>query len=117
MNDGYRGSFPALDVERVSEPMRIGKHEWRLVAYWRHGIDFGDDGPVEVERRLVGYEWRPAGDTAFDPDWRRDTEWPRYNPDNGATAGLPASLRKLWGRCPWAHGRKVRRTGGAALAE
>ena len=113
--DTYRGAFPALAVERVSEPMRIGKHEWRLLTYWRHGMEYEDGRLVEVERRLTGYEWRPAG-FPFDQDWRKDTEWPRYNPHNGTTAGLPATLRKLWERCTWAHGALTRRPGTAAKA-
>ena len=43
---------------------------------------------------------------------RRDTQWPRYDPDNGQMAGLPAKLRRLWEKCPWAHDRKARRPGG-----
>ena len=57
-----RSAFAFHEIERVSEPMRIGRHEWRLVAYWRAGMEYIDGGLwEEVERRLVGYEWRPAG--------------------------------------------------------
>lgn len=115
--DTYRGAFPALAVERVSEPMRIGKHEWRLLTFWMPAIEYTGTGPdyEEIERRFTGYEWRRAG-FPFDADWRKHEEWPRYNPDNGTTAGLPASLRKLWERCPWAHGAMTRRPGEAAKA-
>ena len=35
----YIGAFLALVVERVSEPLVIGRVEWRLVAYWQVGLD------------------------------------------------------------------------------
>lgn len=101
-------SFPAMAVERLSEPMVIGKHEWRLVLYWYPCMEYDEATGkyVDVERQVVGYEWRPAAGAW---DWRRDVEWPRYDSDNGQTAGMPRTLRKLWDRCPWAHGRKTRR--------
>ena len=89
-------------IERSSEPMRIGTHEWRLTLYWGWGCDVVDGRLVESERPLVGYEWRRIGPWS-DGLWRRDVDWPRYDSHNGETAGLPRSLRRLWARCPWAH--------------
>ena len=112
----------AIEVERVSEPMKIGKHEWRLTTYWAESLEYvGENEPHRddslpagfrrAERRFTGFEWRSAG--AGGP-WYRDTEWPRYDSNNGETAGLPRTLKKLWARCPWAHGRsQVRERGGA----
>ena len=111
----YRGAFPAMAVEAFSSPMRIGKHDWRLVTYWHPTMEYRDGRLTEIESQVVGYEWRPAG-LAFDADWRRDTDWPRYDADNGQTAGLPASLRKLWDRNTWAHERKTRRPGETKAA-
>ena len=103
----------AVEVEQVSEPMTIGRHDWRLTAYWAQSQEYvgeqeaqedgtGAAGYRTVERRFTGFEWRRAGDGG---PWCRDTEWPRYDADNGETAGLPRTLRRLWARCPWAHGR------------
>ena len=109
----------AVEVERVSEPMRIGKHEWRCVAFWKLDMEFAADVPAEgcerwrwVERRFIGYEWRS---TECRGPWSRDTEWPAYDDHNGETAGMPKTLKKLYQPCEWAHGRnQVReRTGGA----
>ena len=96
-------------VIRISEPMRIGKHEWRLVLYRGTSLHYvgaqGDDAAVQgrwVERpcRCVGYEWRRTSDPER---WRRETEWPRYDINDGQFLGLPRRLRALWERCPWAH--------------
>ena len=93
-------------VLRQSAPMRIGKHEWRLVLY-------------RTTRLLTGYEWRRqdgretrvkrADGDYFLPGsfWRRDEDWPRYDHNNGGTAGLPATLHRLWKQCPWAHMRET----------
>ena len=72
--------------EYQSEPMVIGKHEWRVVKYlaW-----------IVVQHEwCTGYEWRPVGSV----DWRSEKEWPTFDADNGQTAGLPASVRKLFDR-------------------
>ena len=101
-HDTGRGAFPATKVERRSGAMRIGKHEWRVVAFWHPGMEARDGGGWdEVEKLCIGYEWRRAG---TGEDWREDREWPRYDAHKGETAGLPRTLLKLWERCPWAKG-------------
>ena len=94
-------------IVRCSEPMRIGKHEWRLTQY--HDRSCG---------LLIGYEWRPL-QTALNThpcDWRRDRDWPRYNSHDGKYWGLPRTLRELWRRCPWAQGERPSNA-AAALRE
>ena len=90
-------TMEAVEIIRSSEPMTIGKHEWRLTQY-RHreyGITFG-------------YEWRRLDEIpGFHPDfWRREAEWPRYDFNDGQFGGLPKTLRNLWEACPWAHPRR-----------
>ena len=108
--EDMRGSaFWMEGVIRISEPMRIGKHEWRLVLYRGTSLHYvgaeGDEAAPQgrwVERpcRCVGYEWRRTSDPER---WRRETEWPRYDLNDGQFLGLPRRLRALWERCPWAH--------------
>ena len=51
----------------VTAPLKIGRHEWRIV----------------VNDHVVLYAWRPIGA----PDWRHTNEWPR---------DLPAGLKRLY---------------------
>ena len=95
-------------IERSSEPMRIGHHEWRLTLYWGWGCDVVDGRLMESERPLVGYEWR-AAEPAGRGRWQRDVDWPTYDGQNGETAGMPRGLRRLWARCPWAHKDAIER--------
>lgn len=62
-----------------SEPMTIGKHEWRM------RFEIGG---------TTAYEWRRLGTAA----WQGQRQWPSYDLNNGLTSGLPASLKKLWER-------------------
>ena len=99
--------FGGNRILRQSEPMKIGKHEWRLTLYRSPHHD----------RPLIGYEWRrtdgrpirrrcPGGDYRLDGStWMRDRDWPSYNHNDGEWGGMPRTLRKLWERCPWAHTR------------
>ena len=103
-------SFAGNRIIRQSEPMRIGKHEWRLTLYRSDHHD----------RPLIGYEWRradrspirrkcPGGVYHLDGStWMRDQDWPSYNHNDGEYAGMPRTLRKLWEQCPWAHTREAR---------
>ena len=102
-------AFWTEGVLRISEPVRIGKHEWRLVLYRGTSLHYiGAEGDaaapqgrwVERPRRFVGYEWRRL---PHPERWRRETEWPRYDVNDGQSLGLPRRLRTLWERCPWAH--------------
>ena len=94
-------TIQATEIIRSSQPMTIGKHEWRLTQY-RHR-EYGITS---------GYEWRRLNEIpGFPPDfWRRDTDWPRYDCYDGQDRGLPKTLRKLWEQCPWAHRRRERQS-------
>ena len=90
------------EILRLSEPFRIGRHDWRLVVY-----------RTNDRKVFSGYEWRRRATTVcgmrFGADrWRRDTDWPRYDTNDGQYAGLPKSTRKLWQQCPWASTEAVR---------
>ena len=95
------------DVIRISEPMTIGKHAWRLVQYRDTTSRYVTDETTGIRRLVetpvvfVGYEWRRL-DERFE-DWRQARDWPRYDFNNGQTLGLPITLRKLYDACPWAH--------------
>ena len=95
------------DVIRISEPLTIGKHAWRLVQYRdttsRYVADetTGIRHLVEKPAIFVGYEWRRL-DERFEY-WRQAREWPKYDFNDGQYLGLPRSLRKLYDACPWAH--------------
>ena len=52
------------DIIRISEPLTIGKHEWRLVQYRDISTDYVNDEvtgvgrSVDVRGPFVGCEWR-----------------------------------------------------------
>ena len=80
----------------TSEPMKIGKKEWRVVVY---------DAQAYLDTYAFSdYEWRyPAyinqqtGQViqAADP-WRSMADWPTYNSNDGMYAGCPKTLRRLY---------------------
>ena len=75
----------------VSAPVRIGKHDWRLVR-----VETIDMISSRTERYL-NYQWSPAGQD----DWRPSPEWPGDDINNGGTLGLPHSLaRRLYAENP-----------------
>ena len=88
------------DIIRISEPYKIGKHEWRLVQYRGTGSRYVVDKStgvgrfVDEPRVFVEYEWRRLGES-FGNWWRRSQDWPRYDFNNSQTYGLPVTLRKL----------------------
>lgn len=69
-------------MEYASPAMRIGKHEWRMVV-----VPIGRYPETQSE-----YQFRRPGES----DWRPSTEWPGYDADDGAYAGLPKSLVRLY---------------------
>ena len=106
------------DVIRISEPLSIGKHAWRLVQYRgsesRYTVDetTGIGRHVEMPAIFVDYEWRRL-DERFE-DWRQARDWPKYDFNDGQHRGLPRSLRKLYDACPWAHPAQADGTGTQA---
>jgi hypothetical protein len=74
----------------TSEPMKIGKKEWRLIIYDANGY-LGC-------RAFTDYEWRyPAWGNLRPGDWESSKAWPSYN-SNDTYDGLPRTLRKLYDR-------------------
>jgi hypothetical protein len=71
--------FDDLKDKRFSEPMLIGKHEWRI----RYEVS-----------GTINYEWRrpPA------QSWKHYRDWPTYDFNNGMTLGLPVGLKRLFAR-------------------
>jgi hypothetical protein len=64
-------------------PVKIGKHEWRAIVYAHPSYGNCSD-----------YEWRTPAQLGLPAStWQSSKEWPRYDSDNGATAGLPKSIR------------------------
>jgi hypothetical protein len=73
-----------------SQPMTIGKHEWRVIVR-----------PHYQGGNCLEYQWRrldtfglPA---AFRDPWRGEEEWPGWN-GNDTYCGLPRTLEKLYRR-------------------
>ena len=95
------------DIIGISDPYKIGKHEWRLVKYRGTGTRYVVDKSTGVGRLVdepavfVEFEWRPLNEP-FEYWWRRACDWPRYDSNDGQTLGLPLTLRKLYDACPWA---------------
>ena len=90
-----RNAYWMHDVLRVSEPITIGRHAWRLVHYRK----MGRGGRVEPTL-YVDYDWQDLDDGL--QRWRQACSWPGYDVD-AEHRGLPQELRKLYDACPWAH--------------
>src|SRR5689334_8485785 len=76
----------------ATPPMRIGKHEWRMTVQ-----------PSRYGRgNVTEYQWRPADASArpeeYRVPWKGEEDWPRYNSHDGMYAGLPRTLKKLYGQ-------------------
>lgn len=71
-------------TEFISNPLTIGKHEWRIVVF-NHST-YG---------HCTKYQWRRHGGTW---GWKDDIDWPTYNHNDGGFAGMPKSLCKLYER-------------------
>ena len=100
-------AFSMEDIVRISDPMQIGQHEWRLVALrgttTRHKRDPGSGRVVgtEVSCHFVECEWRRCEPSP--EQWRRARNRPRYDVNDGQHLGLVRTPHKLWERGPWAH--------------
>lgn len=62
-----------------TEPVRIGKHEWRMVV---------TDSDVLQGFRSTEYQFRRSPSDA----WQPGAKWPTYNSHDGTYAGCPKSL-------------------------
>ena len=83
----------------TSEPLAIGKHEWRIVAAHFPHLEAMDRalGRDQPNGRATFYEWRPLAYRGSPRDWRDEREWPTYGGDR-SDCGTPRTLRKLWER-------------------
>ena len=66
-------------------PRIIGQHEWLIAIVetrWGRCNEY-------FWRRVPEYDWS-------DRTWRRSSEWPSYNHDDGCFGGMPRTLRKYW---------------------
>lgn len=71
-----------------SQPIKIGKHEWRMVVR---------PSTVTPGALSSAHEFRALADGGR---WRDYREWPSYNFNDGTYAGLPRSLlTRLWPLC------------------
>ncbi len=79
-----------------SKPMKIGRHEWRVVVYR------GDRTNAADAPRYTDYEWRdPAytfsgGEIERASRWKEMTTWASYDDNDGCYAGCPHGLRRLY---------------------
>ena len=69
----------------VSEPVRIGKHDWRVL------VDYRGFTIYEFRCLTLGcaYNHSPGR-------WHDYRDWPRYDRDDGMYGGMPKTLVKLW---------------------
>lgn len=65
----------------ISEPMKIGKHIWRMV--------------FSKAKDTFTYEWKSA---EYSDHWRTQSSWATYDFNDGIYLGLPKSLVKLYQR-------------------
>lgn len=83
----------------TSEPLAIGKNEWRIVvAHFPH-LETIERATGDHDRggRATFYEWRPIAYRGSPGDWRDERDWPSYDGDR-SDCGTPRTLRKLWER-------------------
>lgn len=69
----------------------IGHTAWRVIVYERPDVfHLNNDNPYTSAERFTGYQYWTG------QEWRRETEHPRYNHNDGSYAGLPKGLRVLF---------------------
>jgi hypothetical protein len=69
-----------------SPPMKIGKHQWRIVITPQGYTQY------EFKRPPI----KLGGFMVTDDTWRNYREWPEYDINDGTYGGMPRTLRKLW---------------------
>ena len=67
----------------ASNPMKIGKYEWRVIVY-----------ESQYYGRCTDYEWRMSKEGA----WLSMTDWPHYDSHDGEYSGCPKTLKKLYAK-------------------
>lgn len=83
----------------TSEPLVIGKHEWRVVVGdFPHLVALDRAmGQDDTNGRASFYEWRPLAYRGSPRDWQDERDWPTYD-SNRSDNGTPHTLRNLWER-------------------
>lgn len=77
--------MPTKETVFYTAPIeRIGCHEWILQVYVHSSF----------YERCTRYWWRRVGEMV----WRQEADWPRYDPHDGTTAGLPRRLSAYYQR-------------------
>jgi hypothetical protein len=99
-----------VDAIFVSEPMKIGKHEWVLFVYEVERAAYWDDDRKAITngpQRYTGYAWRGPNTPGkvsgssrrlfhrnSSQDWCPSESWPTYD-GNDSYGGLPKRLGLL----------------------
>jgi hypothetical protein len=88
--------FTHEPVYFASEPMQIGKHEWRVLV-----CEDQFYGPCTFWqwRRL---QPRTSWERCVCDGWQEYRDWPTYNFNDGSYSGLPKTLRRLYDANEWA---------------
>jgi hypothetical protein len=85
------GEFLENEIIYSTPVVKIGKHEWRMIVY-----------PTIYYGNCTMYQFRGIIELSdgiiFRDKWENETNWPKYDSDNGATAGLPKTLSRLYYR-------------------
>ena len=66
-----------------SPPMKIGKHEWRVVVM-----------PSRYSGNCTEYQFRRIGEC----HWKPQQEWPDYDINDGMYGGMPRTITRLYER-------------------
>jgi len=72
---------------------KIGKSEWKLIVFERDDalLHPAPDVWTIGKKRFTRYLWRRD-----ESQWRKETEHPNYDYNDGTWAGLPHGLRKIY---------------------
>jgi hypothetical protein len=80
-------------IHFASEPVKIGKHEWRVIVR--------PCNANHADILVTEYQWRealhPQLPATWVDSWKSEVYWPTYNADDGTHAGCPKSIaKKVW---------------------
>jgi hypothetical protein len=94
MNDtqtGERLPFSKDVLLFKSQHKTIGHTNWRVIVYERPEVfHYNSGNPQTYAERYTGYQFWTG------TEWKRETEHPRYDYNDGTYAGLPKGLRTLF---------------------